>query len=260
CRLSNPLFNAPTSPFSNFTSQYPPRDVKMSVQPYWDFPHLSRRMPVLAANVVGTSQPLAAQAGLRMLLGGGNAVDAALAAAITLTVVEPVMNGIGGDAFALVWDQRKLHGLTASGRAPEAWTPEYFAGRSAMPEIGWGTVTVPGQVAGWAALSRRFGRLPFADLFAPAIHYARAGFPLSPTIARQWADQAPLLKDQPGFADAFLPGGEAPKAGSIWRFPEQADTLQRIAESMGKDFYEGELAQRISAFARQTGGALSQQD
>jgi len=217
-------------------------------------------MPVLAANVVGTSQPLAAQAGLRMLLGGGNAVDAALAAAITLTVVEPVMNGIGGDAFALVWDQGKLHGLNASGRAPEAWTPEYFAGRSAMPEIGWGTVTVPGQVAGWAALSQRFGRLPFADLFAPAIHYAREGFPLSPTIARQWADQAPLLKDQPGFADAFLPGGKAPLAGSIWRFPEQADTLQRIAESMGKYFYEGELAQRISAFARQTGCALSQQD
>src|SRR5690606_13268587 len=229
---------------------------KMSVQRYWDFPHLSRRMPVLAANVVGTTQPLAAQAGLRMLLAGGNAVDAALAAAITLTVVEPVMNGIGGDAFALVWDQGKLHGLNASGRAPQAWTPEYFAGRSAMPEIGWGSVTVPGQVAGWAELSRRFGRLAFADLFVPAIHYAREGFPLSPTIARQWADQAPALKDQPGFAEAFMPNGATPAAGTLWRFPEQAATLQRIAESMGQDFYEGELAERIVAFARETGGAL----
>lgn len=232
----------------------------MSVQSYWEFPHLSRRMPVLAANVVGTTQPLAAQAGLRMLLSGGNAIDAALAAAITLTVVEPVMNGIGGDAFALIWHQGKLHGLNASGRAPQAWTPEYFAGRSTMPEIGWGTVTVPGQVAGWAELSRRFGRLPFADLFGPAIHYAREGFPVSPTIARQWADQAPLLKDQPGFSEAFLPGGAAPKAGSLWRFPEQAATLQRIADSAGSDFYEGELAERIAAFARETGGALTTRD
>lgn len=232
----------------------------MSVQSYWDFPHLSRRMPVLAANVVSTSQPLAAQAGLRMLLSGGNAVDAALAAAIALTVVEPVMNGIGGDAFALVWDQGALHGLNASGRAPQAWTPEYFAGRSAMPEIGWGTVTVPGQVAGWAELSRRFGRLPFETLFEPALHYAREGFPLSPTIARQWAQQAPLLNDQPGFAEAFLPQGKAPAAGSLWRFPEQGDTLQRIAESHGRDFYEGELAERIAAFARQTGGALRAAD
>ncbi len=232
----------------------------MSVQRYWDFPHLSRRMPVLAANVVGTTQPLAAQAGLRMLLAGGNAVDAALAAAITLTVVEPVMNGIGGDAFALIWDQGKLHGLNASGRAPQAWTPEYFSGRSAMPEIGWGTVTVPGQVAGWAELSKRFGRLPFADLFVPAIHYAREGFPVSPTIARQWADQSPLLKDQPGFAEAFLPGGAAPVAGTRWRFPEQAATLERIAASMGRDFYEGELAERLAAFARETGGAITQAD
>lgn len=217
-------------------------------------------MPVLAANVVGTTQPLAAQAGLRMLLAGGNAMDAALAAAITLTVVEPVMNGIGGDAFALVWDQGRLHGLNASGRAPQAWTPDYFSGRTAMPEIGWETVTVPGQVAGWVELSQRFGRLPFADLFAPALHYAREGFPVSPTIARQWADQAPLLKDQPGFADAFLPGGAAPRAGSIWRFPEQAETLERIAASMGRDFYEGELAERIAAFARETGGAMTVAD
>ncbi len=232
----------------------------MSVQTFWEFPHLSRRMPVLAANVVATSQPLAAQAGLRMLLKGGNAVDAALAAAITLTVVEPVMNGIGGDAFALIWDKGRLHGLNASGRAPQAWTTEYFAGRSSMPEIGWDTVTVPGQVAGWVELSQKFGRLPFAELFEPAIHYAREGFPLSPTIARQWAGQAPLLKDQPGFAQAFLPQGEAPAAGSVWRFPDQAATLQRIADTLGRDFYEGELADRIARFAQETGGAITRED
>ncbi|RTZ41773.1 gamma-glutamyltransferase family protein [Candidimonas sp. SYP-B2681] len=213
-------------------------------------------MPVLAPNAVSTSQPLAAQAGLRMLLAGGNAIDAALAAAITLTVVEPVMNGIGGDAFALVWDQGQLHALNASGRAPAAWTPERFAGRDAMPELGWDTVTVPGQVAGWAELSKRFGNLPFASLFEPAIGYATNGFAVSPVIARQWATQAPRLKDQPGFAEAFLPNGAAPTAGDIWRFPAQARTLQRIADTLGRDFYEGELADRISAFAAQTGGTM----
>jgi gamma-glutamyltranspeptidase/glutathione hydrolase len=217
-------------------------------------------MPVLAANVVSTTQPLASQAGLRMLLAGGNAVDAALATAIALTVVEPVMNGIGGDAFALVWDQGKLHALNASGRAPQAWTPEYFKGMSAMPEVGWGTVTVPGQVAGWAELSRRFGKLPFEMLFEPAIAYAENGFALSPTIARQWAGQAPLLKAQPGFAEAFMPDGAAPVAGAIWRFPEQAASLRRIASSMGRDFYEGELAERIAAFAANTGGAMTKAD
>lgn len=232
----------------------------MSANSFWEFPHLSRRLPVLAANVVSTTQPLAAQAGLRMLLAGGNAVDAALAAAITLTVVEPVMNGIGGDAFALVWDQGKLHGLNASGRAPAAWTPERFAGRDTMPELGWDTVTVPGQVAGWVELSKRFGKLPFATLFEPAIAYAANGFPVSPTIARQWALQAIKLKDQPGFSQAFTIDGAAPKAGDIWRFPAQARTLQRIAETLGQDFYQGELADRIAAFATQTGGAIAASD
>ncbi|WP_353153079.1 gamma-glutamyltransferase family protein [Pollutimonas bauzanensis] len=232
----------------------------MSANSFWEFPHLSRRLPILAANVVSTTQPLAAQAGLRMLLAGGNAVDAALAAAITLTVVEPVMNGLGGDAFALVWDQGKLHGLNASGRAPAAWTPERFAGRDAMPELGWDTVTIPGQVAGWAELSKRFGKLPFASLFEPAIAYASDGFAVSPTIARQWALQAVKLQGQPGFAQAFLHDGTAPKAGEIWRFPDQARTLQRIADTLGRDFYEGELADRIAAFASQTGGAIVASD
>ncbi|HYR01981.1 MAG TPA: gamma-glutamyltransferase, partial [Syntrophobacteria bacterium] len=138
----------------------------------WDFPYPSQRMPVLARSVVATSQPLAAQAGLRMLLKGGNAVDAALAAAITLTVVEPTSNGIGSDAFALVWDGRRLHGLNGSGRSPRAWTRERFAGHMEMPVYGWDAVTVPGAVDTWVRLSEGFGRLPFSELFPPALDYA----------------------------------------------------------------------------------------
>ena len=115
----------------------------------WDLPYNSRRMPVLAENVVATSQPLAAQAGLRMLLKGGNAVDAALATAITLSIVEPTMNGLGSDAFALIWDGTKLHGLNASGRSPAAWSPHYFGTRDAMPQMGWDAVSVPGAVSAW---------------------------------------------------------------------------------------------------------------
>ncbi|WP_207632011.1 gamma-glutamyltransferase [Bordetella bronchiseptica] len=232
----------------------------MSLPFDWSFPYASRKMPVLASNAVATSQPLAAQAGLRMLLAGGNAVDSAIATAIALTVVEPVMNGIGGDLFALVWHGGRLHGLNSSGCAPAAWTPEYFAGRETMPPTGWGAVTVPGQVAGWKALSERFGKLPFAALFEPAIAYAEQGFPVSPTIARQWATQAPKLAGEPGFAGAFLPQGQAPQAGQWWRFPAQARTLREIAETGGASFYQGELARRIADFARQTGGALREQD
>ena len=161
------------------------------------------RAPVLAKNAVASSQPLATQAGIEALQTGGHAVDAALATAITLTVVEPTMNGIGGDGFALIWDGKKLHGINASGRAPSAWTPEYFAGKAAMDQIGWNTVTVPGVVSGWITLSRRFGKLPFAQLFKRAIQYAEHGFPVSPVIARQWREAVRFLKDHPGFRDSF---------------------------------------------------------
>ena len=126
----------------------------------WKNPYAWPRKPLLAPNVVATSQPLAAQAGLKMLAAGGSAVDAILANAITLTLVEPVSNGIGSDAYALVWDGRKLHGLNASGRSPAAWTPEYFRGRPAMPERGWDAVTVPGCVSAWVDLHGKFGKLP----------------------------------------------------------------------------------------------------
>ena len=147
----------------------------------WQFPYPSQRMPVLARNVVATSQPLAAQAGLRMLMKGGNAVDAVLATAITLTVVEPTSNGIGSDAFCILWDGKKLHGLNASGplaRRPGRPTASR-AGRRCRTR-GWDSVTVPGAVSAWVALSERFGKLPFADLFEPAIQYASDGFMVSP--------------------------------------------------------------------------------
>src|SRR5471030_2085687 len=152
----------------------------------WQFPYPSQRMPVLAANVVATSQPLAAQAGLRMLMQGGNAVDAAVATAIALTVVEPTSNGIGSDAFAIVWDGTSLRGLNASGRSPAGWTPERFAGLPQMPQRGWDAVTVPGAVSAWKALSDELGRLPFADLFEPAVAYAHDGYPVSSVIAGSW--------------------------------------------------------------------------
>src|SRR5947208_3184170 len=126
-----------------------------------------------------------------MLAAGGSAVDAILATAITLSLVEPVSNGIGSDAYAIVWDGRKLHGLNASGRSPAAWTPEYFAGKSAIPERGWDSVSVPGCVAAWVDLHAKFGRLPFKRLFEQAIEYGRKGFLVSPTIAKQWAAQVP---------------------------------------------------------------------
>ena len=194
----------------------------------------SRRSPVLARNVVTTSQPLAAQAGLRMLLAGGNAVDAALAAAIALTVLEPSGNGLGSDAFCILWDGERLHGLNASGRSPKGWTPERFA--SGMPERGWESVTVPGAVSAWVDLSTRFGKLPFEALFAPAIDYAQNGYAVSPVIAALWARAERMLGGEPGFAECFLPGGRAPKAGEIFRAPAMAESLRAIAESRGEAF------------------------
>ena len=225
----------------------------------WEFPYASRRMPVLAANVVATSQPLAAQAGLRMLLKGGNAADAALAAAIALTVVEPTSNGIGSDAFAIIWDGEELHGLNASGRAPAAWSPSYFSG-DAMPQRGWDAVTVPGAVSAWVEVSRRFGKLPFADLFEPTIPYAADGYMVAPVTAQSWRGQAAVLKDMPGFAEAFMPGGRAPAAGEKFACPAQAQTLEQIAVSNGEAFYRGELAEKICAHAAQCGGQMRMRD
>ncbi|MEM1344444.1 MAG: gamma-glutamyltransferase family protein [Pseudomonadota bacterium] len=222
-------------------------------------PYASRRSAVLADNVVATSQPLAAEAGLSMLRRGGNAVDAALAAAITLTLVEPTGNGLGSDAFAIIWDGESLHGLNASGHSPAGWTPERFAGPT-MPERGWETVTVPGAVGAWAALSERFGKLDFATLFEPAVHLAEQGFLVTPIIGALWGRDAAVLKDQPGFAEHFMPGGQAPRAGERFASPTVAATLSAIAESKGEAFYRGTLAERIAAASAEHGGALTLDD
>jgi gamma-glutamyltranspeptidase / glutathione hydrolase len=226
----------------------------------WNFPYPSQRVPVFGRNVVATSQPLAAEAGIATLRAGGNAVDAAIAMAATLTVVEPNMNGLGSDAFAIVWDGEALHGLNASGRAPAAWSPERFAGLDKMPTRGWDTVTVPGAVSAWVALAGRFGRLPLGRLFEPAIHYARNGFRVTPISAANWAQQAEELAAWPDYAAAFMPDGRAPAAGERFAFPAQARTLEAIAATNGEAFYRGALAERIAAHAAATGGALTRAD
>jgi gamma-glutamyltranspeptidase/glutathione hydrolase len=223
-------------------------------------PYPSHRSPILGGNVVATSQPLAAQAGLGMLAKGGNAVDAAIAAAMTLTVVEPTGCGVGSDAFAILWDGKELHGLNASGRAPAAWTPARFAGRDAMPISGWDSVTVPGAVSGWIALWKRFGSLPLETIAAPAIRYARDGFPVSPIIGRLWQMGGERLGTQPGFAEAFLPEGRAPRAGERFRNPALAETLEAIVATEGESFYRGALAEKLAAHAKAHGGVLTLDD
>ena len=220
----------------------------------------SSRAPVMGRNVVSTSQPLAAQAGLRMLLKGGNAIDAAIAAAMALTVVEPTGCGLGSDAFAIVWDGSKLHALNSSGRSPGAWTPERFRDRKTMPEHGWDAVTVPGAVAAWVELARQFGTLPLSVLAEPAIDYALRGFLVTPKIAKLWEIAAVSLGAQPGFAEAFLPGGRAPKPGELFKPEPQAKSLELIADTNGEAFYRGHLAEAMAAFAAQCGGALTVDD
>jgi gamma-glutamyltranspeptidase/glutathione hydrolase len=226
----------------------------------WDFPYPSQRMPVLAKNVVATSQPLAAQAGLAMLAKGGNAVDAGLAAAITLTVVEPTSNGIGSDAFAILWDGQRLVGLNASGRSPAGWTPERYAKHETMPLLGWDSVSVPGCVSAWVALSRRYGKLPFEALFEPAIRYARESYMVSPITAASWAGQAPKFKSFSEFCWTFLPKDRAPFPGERFYCPQQAETLEDIAATKGESFYRGALAERIALASRSDDGAMTQDD
>ncbi|MBO9427011.1 gamma-glutamyltransferase family protein [Labrenzia sp. R4_1] len=218
----------------------------------------SRRSPVLADNVVATSQPLAAQAGLRILQQGGNAVDAAIATAAALTVVEPSGNGLGSDAFCILWDGKELHGLNASGRSPAAWTLDRFP--KGMPDLGVDTVTVPGAVSAWVSLSERFGQLDLETVLTPAVRYADEGFIVSPVIAKLWSNAAVLLGDQPGFAETFLPEGRAPKAGERFRNPGAADTTREIGRTRGESFYKGALAEKIVNFLKANGGAMTLED
>jgi gamma-glutamyltranspeptidase/glutathione hydrolase len=228
-------------------------------------PYTSTRLPVFARNVVSTSHPLAAQAGLRMLWQGGNAVDAAIAAAAAITLTEPVSCGLGSDAFCILWDGQSLHGLNASGPAPQTWTPEYFKRKygddaKTPPKRGIDSVTVPGAVASWVAMSERFGKLPFEDLLQPAIEIAERGYLLPVVVQQKWAAATPELRNQPGFADNFLPWGRAPKVGELFKFPAAAKGLRAIAQSKGQAFYGGEIAQAIERFSREHGGSITARD
>ncbi|MDQ6630006.1 MAG: gamma-glutamyltransferase family protein [Pseudomonadota bacterium] len=231
----------------------------------WTSGYPSRRLPVFARNIVSTSHPLAAQAGLRMLEQGGTAVDAAIAAAAAMTLLEPCSNGLGSDAFCILWDGDRLHGLNASGPAPAAWTPEYFRRKhgqdgSKPPMRGWDSVTVPGAVASWVALSDRFGKLPFADLLAPAIEIGERGYAVPIVVQQKWAAATPLMRSQPGWAEAFLPHGRAPEVAERFAFAAAARTLRAIAESRGDAFYRGEIAEAIAAHAAGNGGSMTVAD
>jgi gamma-glutamyltranspeptidase / glutathione hydrolase len=233
----------------------------------WRSGYASQRSPVFARNVVSTSHPLGAQAGLRMLQAGGNAVDAAIAAAAVMMIVEPCSNGLGSDAFCILWDGQKLHGLNASGCAPQAWTPGYFAAKygadaTTPPKRGWDSVTVPGAVAGWMTMHERFGKLPFADLLAPAIDIAERGYAVPVIVQQKWRNAAALteITSQPGFAAAFLPHGREPQVGELFTFVEAARTLRLIAQTQGEAFYRGEVAEALAAHAKANGGALTAAD
>ncbi|HWI64565.1 MAG TPA: gamma-glutamyltransferase family protein [Symbiobacteriaceae bacterium] len=233
------------------------------------YPYASRRTPVYARNgIVATSQPLAAQAGLAILRKGGNAIDAAVATAAALTVVEPTSNGIGGDAFALVWVKDKLHGLNSSGPAPNGISLDVLsrAGVTEIPKYGFIPVTVPGAPAAWAELNAKFGRLPLTEVLRPAIEYAEQGYALSPTTGYYWQRAYEIysaaLKGEEfrSWFETFAPTGRCPQIGEIWRSPDHARTLQAIAETKAEAFYRGALAEQIDAYSRKYGGYIRKED
>lgn len=226
-------------------------------------PYHTQRNPVFARKgMVATSQPLAAEAGLHILKKGGNAVDAAIATAACLTVVEPTSNGIGGDLFAIVWMKNRLYGLNGSGKSPKNISIEKVkaAGHERMPVYGWEPVTVPGAPAAWVSLSERFGNLSLAEVLEPAITYAEEGYPLSPTLARFWKRAYDIFRKNlsgekfNSWFKTFAPKGTAPKVGDMWSSKDHARTLKLIAETKGKAFYQGEIAKKIVSFSKETGG------
>jgi len=226
------------------------------------YPYRSQRMAVYASRGVATSQPLAAQAGLEVMRQGGNAVDAAIATAATLTVVEPTSNGLGSDAFALVWSGGRLHALNASGRSPANTDASEYPINEPIDPKGWAGVTVPGAVAGWAELHRQLGRLPFAELMRPAIRYAAEGFLVSPMTAASWrsAFDAYDTKRFAAWHQAFAPQGRPPSVGERIVMPDHARTLERLAQSRGEALYQGELAQAVERAAIDAGSPLRAAD
>ena len=241
----------------------------MAYSKYSHSPYAISREPVYAKNgMVATSQPLASQAGLDILKKGGNAIDAAIATAACLTVVEPTSNGIGGDAFAIVWTKGKLHGLNSSGRSPKNISIDLLKeiGYDEIPELGWIPVTVPGAPGAWAELSKKFGKLPFKEVLEPAITYAREGYPVSPTLSKYWKKAYRTYKEKltdkvfDGWFQTFAPHGRAPEVGEVWSSEDHARTLEEIAESHAESFYRGELAEKIALFSKQTGGFITAED
>ena len=223
------------------------------------------RSPVLAMNgMVATSQPLASAATLRVLEDGGNAVDAAITAAAVLNVVEPVMTGIGGDMFALIYMQqdKKPVGLNGSGWAGSKATVDFFRSRNLndIPGTGMYSVSVPGAVAGWYKLHQKYGKLPISRLLAPAIEYAEKGFPVSEIIAGQWQGTEEKLRQTPDAARVLLINGRAPRHGEIFKMPELARSLRAIAEQGRDAFYKGEIARKIVEFSNKNGGMLTLSD
>ncbi|MFW8591737.1 gamma-glutamyltransferase [Glaciecola sp. 2405UD65-10] len=223
------------------------------------------RSEVIAQNgMVATSQPLATQVGLDVLKQGGNAIDAAIAANAMLGLVEPTGSGIGGDLFAIVWDaqSKQLYGLNASGRSPLSLSLDEFKkqGLSEIPKFGPLPVSVPGAVDGWFMLSERFGSLPMQNLLAPAISYARNGFPVSELIAYYFSVNQQRIGQYPGFEQTFTTNGNTPKKGEIFKNPALANTYEKIATGGRDAFYKGDIARTIGAFMKQQGGFLSYQD
>ncbi len=214
--------------------------------------------------MVCAAQPLAVQIGIDILKKGGNAVDAAIAVNAALGLMEPVSCGIGGDLFAIVWDatSKKLYGLNASGRSPYLLTIEEVTkqGHTKIPYTGVLSQTVPGCVDGWFELHERFGRLPMEEILAPAIKYAEEGFPVTEVIAHYWKLGGERLREQPGFADTYLHGNRAPRAGEIFKNPHLARTYRAIAGGGREVFYRGEIAKRIDQFSRRIGGYLRLED
>lgn len=233
------------------------------------YPYGSHREVVYGRRgMVCTSQTLASQAGLDMLKKGGNAIDAAVATAICLTVLEPTSNGLGSDAFALIWTQGKLYGINGSGWSPAGLTRDELLkrGYDQVPLRGWEPVMVPGAPATWAEVHRRFGRLPFEDLFEPAIAYARDGYAVMPNLAAMLADSAKAFVPYKGkklfqeLFDTFFPHGRAPKAVDILKLPDLAKSLELLRDSHCQALYDGELADAIDAWSRETGGLIRKDD
>ena len=224
------------------------------------------RSEVLARNgIVATSQPLATSAGLRILLDGGNAVDAAVAAAAVLGVVEPMSTGLGGDLFALVWwaKDRKLYALASSGWAPRRWTVDYFKNRlgvDSVPSRGINSAVIPGTVSGWDALLKRFGTMTFKEVLEPAVKYAEEGFPVHERVHDQWVSAVDTLREDPDSVATWLPNGEAPALYSIFRNPDMARALRLLQKKGRNAFYKGDIARAIVAKSQRAGGVIEFDD